>query len=72
MATETIADYTNATTEVLPLPHFQEAGAAALDVPQFRDSVSPSLPSSLTPLQPLQYVDVYIDDFMALVQTLPL
>ena len=75
MATETIADYTNAGGGLPfcgnPPAHFQEAGAAALDVPQFRDSVSPSLPSYLTPLQPLQYVDVYIDDFMALAQTLP-
>jgi len=70
MATETIADYTNAPAS-LPMQslHFQEAVAAALDVPQFRDGGPPLLPPNLTFTRPLQFVDVYIDDFMALAQT---
>ena len=70
MATETIADFTNAPASLqLPNCHFQEADAAALDVLQFRDAAPKLFPCSLTFSKPLQFVDVYIDDFMALAQT---
>ena len=72
MATETIADYTNAASPTPRMPHFQEAKAASLDIPQFQDTMPRLLPSILTPSTPLQYVDVYIDDFMALAQTYPI
>jgi len=71
MATETIADYSNNAPRQLPTPHFQEADAAALDVPEFSALATSLFPSTLTFQQPLQFVDVYIDDFMALAQTLP-
>lgn len=69
MATETIADYTNAQPLSLPKPHFQESDAATLDVPLFHRISVPAMPPQLTFSQPLDFVDVYIDDFMALAQT---
>ena len=69
MATETIADHTNAQPFSLPTPHFQESDAAALDVPLFHRTSVPAMPLQLTFTQPLDFVDVYIDDFMALAQT---
>ena len=71
MATETIADYTNNTRRHLPMPHAQEPHAAELDQLQFCHAAPPLVPSLLAFTKPLQFVDVYIDDFMALAQTFP-
>ena len=71
MATETIADYTNAQPLAPSTPHFQESEAAALDAPRFYRTPVPFMPPQLTFPQPLDFVDVYIDDFMALAQTKP-
>jgi len=68
MVTETIADQTNNGSRPHVSEHSQEPAAAALDIPAFDQPFFSPLPPHLLAQRPLQYTDVYIDDFMLLCQ----
>jgi hypothetical protein len=68
---ETIADQTNSQhndTQPLP-PHPQESSAAVHDDTYFRTKVPRLVPEDQVLKQPLDYTDVYMDDFMMLAQS---
>jgi len=71
MATETIADATNKQPRCSfsTLPHAQDVLAAAQDQLGGPTAISSTLPAPLLPQHPIDYTDVYIDDFMLLAQT---